>query len=132
MNSRPLASPVRVIALVAAIALVSSGPLSARAENPTAPDETAGFLSTLPADQLDASDAPVCQVGDAAQRSTRIDTAARIAQIRAMIAAEAAAAAGGSGGEGDFVALGNRGYNYDANTVVDPSLIEFEARRQGR
>lgn len=131
MTSRPLGSPARVLVLVVGIALANSGSLSARAENPSSPDEAAGFLSTLSPDRLGASDAPVCRLDDPAQRSTRIDTGARIAQIRAMIAADAAAA-GGSGGEGDFVALGNRGYNYDANTLVDPALIEFEARRQGR
>ena len=130
MTSRPFGSPTRSLVLAVAIALASSGSLSARAENSSSPADAAGFLSTLPADRLGASDAPVCHVDDAAQRSTRIDTAARIAQIQAMIAAEGAAA--GSGGEEGFVALSNRGYNYDANTVVDPALIEFEARRQGR
>ena len=125
-----LGSPARAVVLAMVIALMSSGSLSARAENPSSPDETAGFLSTRSPERLGTSDAPVCQVDDAAQRSARVDTGARIAQIRALIAAEAAAA--GSGGEEGFVAISNRGYNYDANTVVDPSLIEFEARRQGR
>lgn len=130
MTDLALGSPARAAVLAVAVALLFSGPLPARAEAPAATDAAAGFLSTLSPDRLGASDAPVCHVDDAAQRSARIDTGARIAQIRALIAADAAAA--GSSGEEGFVAISNRGYNYDVNTLVDPAVVEFEARWQGR
>lgn len=131
MISRPLGSPARVIVLAVGIALASAGSPSSWAENPSSPDEAAGFLATLTPDPLGAGDAPMCRVDDPSGRAARVDTSAKIAQIRAMIAAEAAAS-GESAGEGGFVALGNRGYNYDAGALVDPSLLEFEARHQGR
>jgi len=123
--------PAHAIFLVVGMALASSGSLSARAEPPASQDEATGFLSTLFPDPLAASDAPVCRLDDPHQRSTRIDTGARIGQIRSLIAAQAAASSA-SGAEGDFVAISNRGYNYQPDTIVDPALIEFEARHQRR
>jgi hypothetical protein len=76
-------------------------------------------------------DAPTCRIDDPEGRFQRIDTSAQIAQIRAMIAADTAAA-GGPEADGGVVVLNNRGYNYDAGTIVDPRLIEFEAQRLGR
>ena len=123
--------PARVIVLAVGIALTSSGSLSAQAEPPASPNASPGFLSTRAPDRLGASDAPVCRLEDPTQRSARIDTGARIAQIRALLAADAAAS-GASGAEGEFVAISNRGYNYQPDTLVDPALIEFEARHPGR
>ncbi len=118
----------RVLVVVAGVALVSPGSASAQAEPLASPNAAEGFLSTLSPDHLGASDAPVCRLDAPTPRSARIDTGARIAQIRALIAAEATAA----GADGDFVAISNRGYNYEPDTIVDPALIEFEARHQGR
>ncbi len=120
--------PARALVVVAGIALASSGPASAQAEPLVSPNAAEGFLTTLSPDGLGAGDAPVCRLDAPAPRSARIDTAAGIAQIQALIAAEAAAA----GAEGEFVAISNRGYNYQPDTLVDPALIEFEARHQGR
>lgn len=128
MIRHTLGLSARALVVVAGIALASSGSPSAWAEPFASPNDATGFLSTLLSEQLGASDAPVCRLDAPTPRSARIDTGARIAQIQALIAAEAAA----SGAEGDFVAISNRGYNYQPDAIVDPALIEFEARHQGR
>jgi hypothetical protein len=73
-----------------------------------------------------ALEAPVCRADDPARRASSAATAEKLARIRALMAAEAAAAPEGTP---EVVVLNNRGYNYDSGAVVDPSLIEFEARR---
>jgi len=93
--------------------------------------ETAHPLSTewLSAPLLPGpGEAPTCRAGDPATRSAMAQTAEKIARIRAQLAAEAAGAPNGP----EVVVLGNRGYNYGSGSVVDPTLIEFEARRLSR
>lgn len=122
-----------------AIAMLATAPRVARAEGPAGPAVAAESASPLATDWLAAaplfpaaSEAPSCRVEDPANRSTAADTGAKLAQIRALLAADAARAGAGSGAGGDVVVLSNRGYNYDADELVDPALIEFEARRRGR
>lgn len=115
-------------ALLAGLALAGApaaqaGDAAVSSTSPLATD----WLSAAPL-LPDAGEPSTCRAEDAAARSARAGTAAKIARIRAMLAAEAAA----QGGEGEVVVLGNRGYNYDSSAVVDPSLVEFEARRLSR
>ncbi|MCL4685744.1 hypothetical protein KJ059_13460 [Myxococcota bacterium] len=117
-----------------ALLLLPPAPADAGAEGSASSDAAAGvsalsdtpWLAEVPL-FAGAGDAPVCRVDDAAGRSTAIDTGAKLARVRELLAAEAAAA-----GAEDVVVLSNRGYNYGADALVDPALIEFEARRQGR
>lgn len=88
--------------------------------------ETAHPLSTewLSAPLLPGpGEAPTCRAGDPATRSAMAQTAEKIARIRAQLAAEAASSNGP-----EVVVLGNRGYNYGSGAMVDPTLIDFEAR----
>jgi hypothetical protein len=94
-------------------------PLAAAAD-PLATDWLGGPVLPGP------SEAPVCRAGDPAARQASARTAAQIARIRAQLVADAARA---PAGEDEVVVLNNRGYNYDASAVIDPSLVEFEAKR---
>lgn len=125
MESRTLAT----LALAASLALAPAAHAGA-SDAVTSADHplSTSWLSATPL-LPEAVEAPACRADDAALRSTRADTAAKIAQIRTLLAAEAARAPQGQDG---FMVLNSRGYNYGGNAVVDPSLIEFEARRQLR
>jgi len=121
---------VTIAALCAGLGLAAAP--AARADEGGAPASFEHPLSTdwLPRPALPGpSEAPACRADDPAVRSATAQTAARIAQIRAMLEAEAAAS---PEGPGEVVVLGNRGYNYGASAIVDPSLVEFEAKRLSR
>ena len=119
----------RTLATLAALAGLALAP-AAHADGAISTDHP---LSTawLPATPLlpETAEAPACRADDAALRATRASTAQKIARIRTLLAEEAARAPQGQEG---FMVLNSRGYNYGGNAVVDPSLIEFEARRQLR
>lgn len=119
MNIRAIARWTGTFGVAFLIALLPAATRAAGAEGSSPP-----LASVI-------DEAPVCRIDDPEGRSTRVDTGAQIAQIRALIAADAAAA-GGSDSDGGPVVLNNRGYNYDARTVVDPALLQFEAQRLGR
>lgn len=130
MTSRTLAT----IAALTGLALAVAPSARAAASDPA--DAEAAFAHPLSTNWLAATpllpepvEAPACRAGDPGQRAATANTAAQIARIRALIAAEAASAPQDPSG---FMVLDNRGYNYQAQAVVDPSLIEFEARRQAR
>ena len=118
------------------IALLGAGAGSVQASGANPPESTAIPNHPLSTDWLTAapllpgaSEAPACRADDPGRRAAQVGTAAKLARIREMLAAEAARA---EGGPGEVVVLGNRGYNYGANAIEDPALIEFEARRLGR
>ena len=124
----------RILATMAALGagLVLAAAPAVRAVEPGTPAGTAAPADPLASDWLGApllpmpGEAATCRVDEPAARAARADTAAQLARGRALRAAEAAAAPDGAG---DVVVLNNRGYNYRAGAaVVDPSLIEFEAR----
>jgi hypothetical protein len=121
----------RTLATIAALCagLSLAAPSPARAADGDAPISVADPLATdwLGGPALPGpSEAPVCRAGDPAARQASARTAAQIARIRAQLMADAARA---PGGQDEVVVLNNRGYNYDASAVVDPSLVEFEAKR---
>jgi hypothetical protein len=130
MTSRTLAT----IAALVGLALAAAPPAQADASDAAGAD--AALAHPLSTDWLAATpllpepvEAPACRADDPGQRAARAQTAAQIARIRALVAADAARAPGDPSG---FRVLGNRGYNYQAQAIVDPSLIEFEARRRAR
>lgn len=120
----------RTLATLAALAGLSLAP-AASAGGATSTDHplSTSWLSAPPL-LPESAQAPACRPDDPAQRAARAGTAAQIARIRTLLAAEAARAP--EGGQDGFRVLDNRGYNYGGNAVVDPSLIEFEARRPPR
>jgi hypothetical protein len=118
-----------VIAILCAALGLATVP-GARAAEPSAPAPLPASEDPLSTDWLSAPLLPMpsggstCRADDSAGRSTA-STAAKLARLRAMLAAEAAQ---GPQQPGQVVVLGNRGYNYGGNAVVDPSLLDFEAR----
>jgi hypothetical protein len=124
MDSRTL---VTLAAFCAGLSLAAAP--AARADGPGAehPLSTA-WLSASPL-LPEPLDAPACRPDGPAERAAGARTAAKIAEIRALLAAEAARSPETPEG---FMVLNNRGYNYGASAVVDPSLVEFEARRLAR
>lgn len=120
----------RILATLAALAGLALAPAAGAADGAISTDHplSTAWLSAAPL-LPESAEAPACRPDDPAQRSARADTAQKIARIRTLLAAEAARAPQGQEG---FMVLNSRGYNYGGNAVVDPSLIEFEARRQIR
>jgi hypothetical protein len=127
MRSRTLVT----LAALSGLALAAAPAAHAGQTDATAPVDHPLSTSWLSATPLlpESTEAPACRPDDPARRASRASTAAKIAQVRTLLAAEAAHA---PEGDGDFRVLNSRGYNYGGNAVVDPSLIEFEARRQLR
>lgn len=125
MDSRTL---VTLAALCAGLSLAAAS--AARADGGLGAEHplSTSWLSASPL-LPEPVDAPACRPDGPAQRAAGARTAAKIAEIRALLAAEAARSPEAPEG---FMVLNNRGYNYGANAVVDPSLVEFEARRLAR
>lgn len=122
MRSPFLATAAALAGLVLAAQSHAGGAISTEEPSSTS------WLSAVPL-LPEVADAPVCRADDPARRSARADTAAKIARIRTLLAAGAASTPQRQDG---FRVVGNRGYNYGGDVVVDPSLIEFEAHRQLR
>lgn len=126
MTSRTLVTIATLCAglSLAAASAARAGEADASFEHPL----STAWLSGGPA-LPNPSEAPACRADDPNVRSASARTAARIAQVRAALAAEAARA---PEGPGEVMVLNNRGYNYGSGATVDPTLIEFEAKRLAR